>query len=182
MKGRRGTEPIDVLVVCTGNLCRSPMIASLLGAAVPSLTVASAGTAAPLLRPWHPLAVESLGELGHRVTGRARKLRRADVASAKLVLTAEGAHRAMVVRLDPSAEDRAFTLLEAARLLRLAPAPAGLGAERLAAHLTAVLRANPAEHDDDLADPLHGDIKQFRRTRDEIQAALGALVPALRSA
>jgi protein-tyrosine phosphatase len=180
VKGRRSAAPVDVLVVCTGNLCRSPMIATLLSAAAPSLTVASAGTAAPFMRPWHPLAVESLAELGLVVTGRARKLRRADVASATLVLTAEGAHRAMAVRLDPSAEDRAFTLLEAARLLRLAPAAAGIGPEPLAAHLAAALRANPSEHDDDLGDPLLGDINQFRRTRDEIQAALGAVVPALR--
>jgi protein-tyrosine phosphatase len=180
VKGWRGAVPIDVLVVCTGNLCRSPMIATLLAAAVPSLTVASAGTAAPLRRPWHPLAVETLAELGHVVIGRARRLRRADVAAASLVLTAEGLHRARVVQLDPSAEDRAFTLLEAARLLRDAPAPAGIGPQRLATHLAEALRANPAEYDDDLADPLLGDIKQFRRTRDEIQAALVALVPALR--
>ena len=170
-----------MLVVCTGNLCRSPMIATLLAAAVPALTVRSAGTAAPMFRSWHPLTLQALAEVGYVVSGRARKLRRADVQSAKLVLTADGVHRAITVRLDPSAEDRSFTLLEAARLLRTARAPAALGPEALAAHLAAALRANPSEHDDDLADPFHGDINQFRRTRDEIQAALGPLVPALRS-
>jgi protein-tyrosine phosphatase len=170
---------MDVLVVCTGNLCRSPMIATLLGAAAPSLTVRSAGTAAPLLRPWHPLAVQALAEVGHDVSGRAHRLRRADVAAAQLVLTAEGAHRAIAVRLDPSAEDRVFTLLEAARLLRLAPAAAGIGAEALAAHLAAALRAHPGEHADDLADPLFGDLKHFRHTREEIEAALAEIVPPL---
>jgi protein-tyrosine phosphatase len=157
------------------------MIATLLAANVPSLTVRSAGTGAPLLRPWHPLAVQALAEIGNLVEGRAHRLRRGDVATAKLILTAEGLHRARAVQFDPSAEDRAFTLLEAARLLRAAPAPAGIGPEKLAAHLAAALRAYPAEHDDDLADPIHGDIAQFRRTRGEIQAALGPLVPALRS-
>jgi protein-tyrosine phosphatase len=178
-KRRRG-EPVDVLVVCTGNLCRSPMIATLLAASVPSLTVTSAGTGPPLFRPWHPLTVEALAEIGHVVEGRPRRLHRSDVAAAKLILTAEGAHRAAAVRLDPSAEDRAFTLLEAARLLKLAPAPSGLGPEKLAAHLAAALRANPAEHHDDLADPILGDIEQFRVTRQQVQAALGDLVPALR--
>jgi protein-tyrosine phosphatase len=171
---------VDVLVVCTGNLCRSPMIATLLQAAVPALAVRSAGTAAPRMRPWHPLAVQALAEVGQVVTGHAHRLRRADVAAAKLVLTAEGAHRARAVQLDPSAEDRTFTLLEAARLLRAAPAT-GLGAAGLAAHLAGALRANPGEHVDDLADPIFGDITQFRRTRDEIEAALSDLIPALRS-
>lgn len=178
---RRRSDPVDVLVVCTGNLCRSPMIATLLAASVPSISVRSAGTAAPMLRPRHPLAVQALAEMGHVAEGRrAHSLRRSDVTSAKLVLTAEGAHRAAVVHLDPSAEDRAFTLLEAARLLKMAPAPSGLGPEKLAAHLAAALRANPAEHHDDLADPILGDITQFRKTREQIQAALGDLVPALR--
>lgn len=170
---------MDVLVVCTGNLCRSPMIATLLQAAVPSLTVRSAGTAAPLMRPWHPLAMQALAEVGQVAEGRAHRLRRGDVMSATFLLTAEGMHRALAVRLDPSAEDRAFTLLEAARLLRVAPAAAGIGPEALAAHLAAALRANPAEHGDDLADPIFGDIRQFRKTREEIEAALAELVPAL---
>jgi protein-tyrosine phosphatase len=178
---RRRPEPVDVLVVCTGNLCRSPMIATLLQAAVPSLTVRSAGTAAPVLRPWHPLAIEALTEAGHPVSGKAHRLRRADVAAARLVLTAEGLHRARAVQLDPSAEDRAFTLLEAARLLRIAPAGAGLGPEALAAHLAAALRAHPTEHVDDLADPIFGDIQQFRKTREEIEGALAGLIPALES-
>jgi protein-tyrosine phosphatase len=155
------------------------MIATLLAAAVPSLTVRSAGTAAPLWRPWHPLAVQALVEVGHDVSGRAHRLRRSDVASAQLVLTAEGAHRAVAIRLDPSAEDRTFTLLEAARLLRIAPITPGVGASALAAHLAASLRAHPAEHDDNLADPVGGDLNQFRRTREEIQAALGDLAAPL---
>ena len=129
--GRRPVVPFDVLVVCTGNLCRSPIIATLLSASVPSLTVRSAGTAAPRGRPWHPLAVEALAEVGYEVAGQARRLKAADVAAASLVLTAEGLHRAVAVHLDPTAEGRTFTLLEAARLLRIAPAPAGIGATAL---------------------------------------------------
>ncbi|MDT4940078.1 MAG: Low molecular weight phosphotyrosine protein phosphatase, partial [Pseudonocardiales bacterium] len=52
LRRRRTSEPIDVLVVCTGNMCRSPMIASMLSAAVPSLVVRSAGTGAPKGLPW----------------------------------------------------------------------------------------------------------------------------------
>lgn len=176
--GRRARH-VDVLVVCTGNLCRSPIIATTLSAAVPTLTVRSAGTAAPLWRPWHPLTVQTLADAGHAVSGKTHRLRRSDVTRAKLVLTAAGMHRARVVQLDPSAADRAFTLLEAARLLRLSPAQAGLAPDALAAHLIDTLNANPAEHDDDLADPILGDIERFTSTRKEIEAALAVIAPAL---
>jgi protein-tyrosine phosphatase len=176
---RRSAEPVDVLVVCTGNLCRSPVIATLLAAAVPSLTVRSAGTGAPDGEPWHPLAVQVLAEVGHDVSGRARRLRAADVASATLVLTAEGMHRGLVVGLDAGAEDRCFTVIEAARLLQLAPAPAGLGPAGLAEHLATALHDHPLEHDDDLPDPLLGTIDDFRACRERVAQALDGLVPAL---
>ncbi len=55
--------------------------------------------------------------------------------AAKLILTAEGIHRAAVVSFDPTAEDRCFTLLEAARLARISPPAPGIGADALAEHL-----------------------------------------------
>jgi protein-tyrosine phosphatase len=176
MRWRRPNEPIDVLVVCTGNLCRSPIIATLLSAAVPSLTVRSAGTAAPAGRPWHPLAIDALAEAGHHASGTAHRLKAAEVAAASLILTAEGAHRAVVVELDPSAEDRTFTLLEAARLLGASPAPDGIEPAGLAQHLATALRDDPSEHDDDLPDPILGDLNGFRLCRDRVRSALIPLV------
>ena len=177
---RRAAEPVDVLVVCTGNLCRSPIIETLLVAAAPSLRVRSAGTAAPVGRAWHPLALAVLAEVGHEVTGEARRLTKRDVSAAVLVLTAEGRHRGRVVQLDPTAEERCFTLFEAARLLQLVPAPPGIGVNALAAHLGAALRDNPLEHDDDLPDPIAGTIDDFRACRDRVDAAVHDVAPALR--
>jgi protein-tyrosine phosphatase len=175
------TEPVDVLVVCTGNLCRSPIIETLLAAAVPSLTVRSAGTGAAEGRPWDPLAVEVLAEAGHDVSGEARRLRAADIRAATLVLTAAGLHRGRVVQLDPSAEARCFTLLEASRLLRLAPAGPGIGPAGLAEHLAAALRAHPLEQDDDLPDPIGGTIEDFRTCRERVAAAVLSMGPALQA-
>jgi protein-tyrosine phosphatase len=176
---RRKAEPIDVLVVCTGNMCRSPMIASMLSAAVPSLTVRSAGTGAPEHMWWHPLAIEALAEIDLAVAGTATQLVAEHVRAAKLILTGEGIHRAVCVQLDPTAEERTFTLLEAARLLSVAPAPEGIGAAALAAHLSQALRTHPSEHDDDLPDPITGDLTDFRTCRDSVQAALTELIPPL---
>ena len=180
MRRRPLAEPVDVLMVCTANVCRSPIMHTVLAAEVPGLTVRSAGTSAPANRPWHPLSLEVLAEAGHEVTGRAQRLRRPDAVAATLVLTAEGIHRAAVVTFDPSAEERCFTLLEAARLARIAPPEPGIGAAALAAHLAATLREHPLEMNDDLPDPLHGTIEDFRVCRARVENALAALIPALR--
>jgi protein-tyrosine phosphatase len=177
---RRSAEPVDVLMVCTGNMCRSPMMHTILAAGVPTLTVRSAGTSAPEGKPWHPLAVQALAEVGLEVKGQAQRLRRPDAVAAKLILTAEGIHRAAVVTFDPTAEDRCFTLLEAARLARISPPAPGIAAEGLAEHLAAALREHPLEMDDDLPDPIFGEEEDFRICRARVQNALSALVPGLR--
>jgi protein-tyrosine phosphatase len=172
-------EPVDVLVVCTANLCRSPIMETLLAAAEPSITVRSAGTSAPEGQSWHPLALTALDEAGYTVSGKARRLRARDVKEAKLVLTAAGMHRARAVQLDPSAEERCFTLLEAARLLQLAPAAAGIGPAGLAEHLGTALRGHPIEHDDDLPDPVNGKIEDFRACLRHVADAVRSLAAAL---
>lgn len=176
---RRATDPVDVLVVCTGNLCRSPIMETLLAASAPSTTVRSAGTAAPGGRPWHPLALAALAEAGHDVTGTARRLRARDIGAATLVLTAAGRHRARVVQLDPTAEQRCFTLLEAARLVQIAPAPEGIGPAGLAHHLASALRDNSTEQDDDLPDPITGTLDDFRACRTRVEGAVSLLSAAL---
>ena len=181
MAWQRGAEPIDVLVVCTGNLCRSPMIETMLRDRAPELAVHSRGTHAPRGMPaWHPWAVEVLDEIGLKASGTAQRLRGADVKSAELILTAEGMHRGIVVRHDPSAVERTYTLREVARLLRRAPVPPGFGMPKLIEHLDMTVKAFPMEHDDDLADPLLGTIDDFRSCRDVIEDCLQVIVPAIR--
>lgn len=179
MLGRRRGTPVDVLVVCTGNLCRSPMMETVLRDALPGLTVSSAGTAGNDGAPWHPFAVEVLTEAGLAVSGAARRLRAKDVRAATLVLTAEGIHRGAVVDLDPTAEERCFTLLEAQRLLSLVPVEQALGAEALAEHLAAAMTANPLEHDDDLRDPIEGTIDDFRECLRRIRSAVDVIAPSV---
>lgn len=173
---RRAAEPIDVLFVCTGNLCRSPMMQVILKAMRPELTVRSAGTRAANGRSWHPHAVRVLEEAGYSVDpaeALSRKLVRADVRAAPLILTAEGRHRSDVIRLDPTAEERTFTLLEAARLI-------GEGERRtdvreLRDELARLLATADTEADDDLFDPITSDVPAFITTGDAIRTAVAAL-------
>jgi protein-tyrosine phosphatase len=170
---------IDVLVVCTGNLCRSPMIATMLSYALPGRVIRSAGTHAPAGQPWHPLTFEVLAEAGYHVRGKAVQLRKAHVRDAKLILPAQGMHRGVVAGMDDAAADRTYTLLEAARLLHDVPARAGIGPAPLALHLALALRMRPHEYDDDLADPLLGELADFRACLRRARKAVEVLLPAL---
>ena len=105
-----------VLFVCTGNICRSPLAASLLERAVQSrsltdVTVSSAGTGAwdgaPASEGAYLVALEGGLDLsGHR----ARLLTRELVEQADLILTMARHHRARVDEL--GGEGKVFVLGE----------------------------------------------------------------------
>jgi protein-tyrosine phosphatase len=96
-----------VLVVCVGNICRSPMAALLLRARVPGLEVSSAGLAAQPGRPADPMAVELLAERGLDLSGhRARQIEPSLVEAADLVLVMEREQVAALDRLTPAARGR----------------------------------------------------------------------------
>jgi protein-tyrosine phosphatase len=116
-----GTVPAGrVLVVCTGNVCRSPYIerrlAQLLGGT--GLVVSSAGTRALVGAPIEPGSAELLERAGADAGGfAARQLTPAILAEADLVVAATQRHRSDAVALNPRVLRRTFTLGELADLL-----------------------------------------------------------------
>lgn len=84
----------NVLVVCTGNICRSPIAEGLLRARMtPGGRVMSAGIGALVGHPADPLAVELMSEKGFDITPhRAQQLTRQLLSEADLVLTLERQH------------------------------------------------------------------------------------------
>src|SRR5947207_11298708 len=105
----------NILLVCTGNICRSPLAASLLERALRErgleVTVASAGTGAwdgaPASEGAYLVGLErGLDLSGHR----ARLLTRELVENAHLILTMARHHRARVDEL--GGEGRVFVLGE----------------------------------------------------------------------
>ena len=189
-----GREP--VLVVCTGNICRSPVAERLFRLALgPGVGVRSAGTCAMRDEPIAPGMASLLHSIGADSTGfAARQLTPALLREAGLVLTMTRAHRAAVVELLPQAVLRSFTLVEFARLLRSVPTPALRGAAGvspwtavvpLAAAQRGQLGASasgagqPAAAADDVDDPYGRSPRAYSIAFEHIHRAVGSIAQVM---
>lgn len=107
-------RPYRVLVVCTGNTCRSPMAAALLetlfeGAGT-AAEVRSAGTAAARGWPAHPNACAVAAEAGLDLSGHASQpLTPETLAWADVVIGMEMGHVRRARELDSAADVRLVT-------------------------------------------------------------------------
>lgn len=112
------SDPLRILVVCTGNLCRSPLFAALLADRLGSdAVVTSRGTQAVTGATPPAETVLAARRVGVELDGHtARSLDDSDIDDADLVLVASRRHRRDVVRRSPRAATRVFTILEFARL------------------------------------------------------------------
>jgi low molecular weight protein-tyrosine phosphatase len=176
-----------ILVVCTGNVCRSPAaegflrraLVARLGDDAPS--VSSAGTAGWEGSGATTESVRASAERGVDTGAhRARVLTRSQIADADLVVGMASEHGDQVVALVPGAADRTFTLKELVRLLEAAPAAGGgLGdvVAGAAARRAAGFEGNP--HDEDVADPLGMSYDAYRAMAWELEEWCDRLVDAL---
>jgi protein-tyrosine-phosphatase len=142
------------LLVCTGNVCRSPMAELLVRSWADGradVTVSSAGVRALTGEGIDAGSAVALRRYGlDPAQHRARQVTPALVAEADLVLTAERAHRDQLIRDAPAGFRRTFTMTEFARL-----AQPGAGDPRQVVAAAAAVRAAaaPVAEDDDLPDP-----------------------------
>ncbi|HET7351120.1 MAG TPA: hypothetical protein VFJ28_09290 [Marmoricola sp.] len=112
--------PFRVLVVCIGNVCRSPLGQLLLARRLPAdrFEVSSAGVGALVGAPMSPEAAVHLEPYGATAEGfTARQLTAVMVRESDLVLTATTSIRSRVLEEVPAALRRTFTVLELAAVL-----------------------------------------------------------------
>ena len=178
-------------MVCTGNICRSPVAERMLQAGLDAVRsgaflVGSAGTHAVVGAPVQPISARIIESRGGRPDGfAARQLTPGMLRDKDIILTMTAGHRSDVVRLAPSALRRTFTIREFARMLNAleerdaGPAPdAGLvvwwkGLPARAAGVRHLVLVNDAA-DNDVADP-------YRLGPEAYERMEGDLVPAVRT-
>lgn len=154
-------DPGHILIVCTANICRSPMAAGLLrhalaGQAEPlrSLQVISAGVAARRGEPVSENSVVALRKVGIDIAGHlAQPLTQPLLDDALLVLGMTESHRAMIQ-------------------LQAEPPPKHL-------HLFREFMPPPA--DPEVPDPYGGSIRTYEQCRDELVEAVPSLVAHLKT-
>ena len=103
----------SILVICIGNVCRSPMAACLLSRVMPTCEVTSAGLAPPVGAPADPSAVRLLVREGLDIGGhRARAIDDALVAAADLILVMDSEQREEIERIFPMARGKTHRICE----------------------------------------------------------------------
>lgn len=103
----------SILVVCVGNICRSPMAEAMLleQCRAKGITVASAGVGALVGKPMNETALEVLRENGlDHPTHQARQLTREMAHQYDLILTMEPRHVQDILRIAPEARGKTFLL------------------------------------------------------------------------
>jgi protein-tyrosine phosphatase len=176
----------EILLLCTANICRSPMAAALLALELPSLPDPGPDGPGP-----DQVVVRSAGRLGSGVpppaevmavmagygldltAHRSRQLTASDLAAADLILAMSRENLRHAVVLAPQAWPRAFTIRE---LLRLGGrAGRQLPGETLADWLARVSAGRSRlallgdSSQDDVADPIGGPRSAYERTAAELR-------------
>jgi protein-tyrosine phosphatase len=173
-----------ILLLCTGNVCRSAMAQAMLSARAPAASVTSAGLLEGGQRP--PAEVVSvMAARGISVTGhRSRRVTPADLAAADLVLGMAREHARHAAVLLPECWPRTFTLRE---LLRLG-ARAGVRepGEPLADWLARAGDGRSrrdllgSDSADDVPDPYGGPLAGYQATASLLDGLTGDLVDLCR--
>ncbi|MBW3620662.1 MAG: low molecular weight phosphatase family protein [Actinobacteria bacterium] len=190
---RPGDPHAEIVVVCTANICRSPLAEAMLvraaaercGPDVP-LHVSSSGVHGLTGEPAAPLSAEEARERGLDLSRHvARVTDELGVWRADLVLTMTETHRGRIVRLLPSASRWTFTIREFARLTSaLKPIEDDLPLRervrfvtRLAHGARAYVARPPGR--EDVSDPYGGPRAGYVEIADELEELVARIAPQL---
>ncbi len=143
---------MNILFVCTGNTCRSPMAEGILNSMSKKkglkIKAKSAGIAAFDGGPPAGNAVKAMEEIGIDINDhKSTTLHRDLVMESDLILTMSQSHKQAIVRNFPDFRDKVFTLIE-----------------------------YTYKEEGDIIDPFGGSLKTYQDTRDEIAHCIKEIV------
>lgn len=178
--GAAADDPLQLLVMCTANQCRSAMAAAIATDLLARTGAPAAVASCGLLESGHPASrstVRAMERRGLDVSEhRSRQIDEGLVGWATLIIGMERRHVLRVVELDPSAIGRTFTLPELADLaLLVGPRLPGHGPADWVARCAAARDPSSALSFStalDVADPMGGPARGYRRTAEQIEAML----------
>lgn len=101
----------EILILCEGNICRSPMAEGLLAAKLPDVRIRSAGLGAMVGWPAHDESIRLMKTLGIDITGhRAAQVTEKMCLAADMVFVMDNDQRHRVEVLYPTTRGRVFKL------------------------------------------------------------------------
>ncbi|PPF82229.1 hypothetical protein C5B96_09760 [Subtercola sp. Z020] len=183
------SSPLNILFICTGNICRSPLAAQLLAAGLESVGVTgdvvratSRGTHARGGLEMDALSArQSVSHGGDPSGHHSERLTPADLRAADLVVTMTLEQRASAARMLPVASKKSVTLLELARLVEHNPVDSAGERRAPAEQLEYLLSRRSAmppprrESELDIADPYRKSAATHAKVARQIDAAVSTL-------
>lgn len=141
---------MDIVFVCTGNTCRSPMMEGMFrvlgGEETLGLKASSAGLFVHEGMDASPYAVEAMKEYGADISAHSARLLTAEIADrAKYLFCATAAHYDHLIAMFPQAESKTYLLM-----------------------------------DRDVADPFGGDLQVYRRSAEQINEGVNRIIAQLK--
>ncbi len=188
---------LRILIVCTGNTCRSPMahamLADLAARAGKQVEVRSAGVATLDGLPASPHAVTALRKRNLEAPGASKALTANEVGWADLILTLSTSHKRAIVQSYPEAIGKTHTIkeyalkddsvmddvAEAESLYTEWQMRQALGQQLSAEEQGRLFELQRRIPNFDIADPFGGSLTLYEQCADEIEDALLSIVERL---
>lgn len=151
---------MNVLFVCTGNTCRSPMAEALLRDKLPHIHVKSAGIYANEKETANENAIKALKEKNVSLVHSSQSVSKRLLEWATIILTMTESHKLMLLQAHPQYNEKIFTLIE---------------------YVSAPVSEDGYSVKKDIADPFGGSIDIYRKTVSELEYYINHLTNKLNS-